>query len=290
MALSMSTMVIMGFGSFLALIYIIILALSNKYNHLIKPLDEKEYRLPYLYGVGFYILDFIKYKYSTKGELKRRQKLAVIYGNKYADYYLRVITAQRFTMAYTVLLFGFALYGMTEETAILLIFPVFSYTAFYYFGDIPNRKIKARSEEIINDFPDVVSKLALLTNAGMILSEAWEHVAYTGDSVLYQEMRMVVDMINNGITEIDAYDNFGTRCMIPDIKKFTSTLIQGTTKGNKDLAMMLTEQSHELWVEKQHHVRQLGEKASSKLLIPICVVFLGILIMIIVPIFSNLRV
>jgi len=290
MALSTATIAIMGLGSFLAFVYIILLVFSSKYNHLIKPLDEKEFRFNYLYGVGFIILDLIKYKYSSKGELKRRQKLAVLYDSKYADYYLRVIAAQRITIAFTVLLLGIAVYGMTEDIAVLLIFIMFTYVAFYYFGDIPNRKINARSEEILNDFPDVVSKLALLTNAGMILREAWEHVAYTGESTLYKEMRLVVDNINNGMAEIDAYDNFGSRCMIPEIKKFTSTLIQGTTKGSRDLAMMLTEQSHELWEAKQHHVRQMGEKASSKLLIPICIVFLGILIMIIVPIFSNLGV
>ena len=96
--------------------------------------------------------------------------------------------------------------------------------------------------------------------------------------------------MNNGVSEIDAMFNFGSRCIIPEIKKFTSTIIQGMTKGNSELTAMLQEQSKEVWELKKQLVRREGEKAASKLLIPICVMFVGILIMIIVPIFTNLGV
>ena len=196
MGLSTTTIAIMSFGSIMALLYILLLLSSGKFNHLIEPLNGSEYRFNYLYGIGFLILDLINYKFSTKGELKRRQKLAVLYGQKYADYYLRVIAAERVTMAFTVMLLGIVLYGLSEEPVILLVFGIFTYTAFYYFGDVPSRKINIRTEELIADFPDVVSKLALLTNAGMILREAWEQVAYTGEDTLYQEMQLVTDAIN----------------------------------------------------------------------------------------------
>lgn len=62
------------------------------------------------------------------------------------------------------------------------------------------------------------------------------------------------------------------------------------TKGNSELTAMLQEQSKEVWQLKKQLVRREGEKAASKLLIPICVMFVGILIMIIVPIFTNLGV
>ena len=96
--------------------------------------------------------------------------------------------------------------------------------------------------------------------------------------------------MNNGVSEIDAIYNFGTRCIIPEIKKFTSTIIQGMTKGNSELTSMLQEQSKEVWQLKKQLVRREGEKAASKLLIPICIMFVGILIMILIPIFTNLGV
>ena len=73
-----------------------------------------------------------------------------------------------------------------------------------------------------------------------------------------------------------------------DIKKFTSMLIQGMNKGNRELTEMMKEQSREIWNIRRNLIKQQGEKAASKLLIPMCIMFIGILIMIIVPIFSNL--
>ena len=167
---------------------------------------------------------------------------------------------------------------------------VFAGLAYYYFGTVTKKRILKRSDELLHDFSEVVSKLALLTNAGMILREAWQEVAFAGTSTIYTEMQTTVNEMNNGVSEIDAMFNFGSRCIIPEIKKFTSTIIQGMTKGNSELTAMLQEQSKEVWQLKKQLVRREGEKAASKLLIPICVMFVGILIMIIVPIFTNLGV
>ena len=124
----------------------------------------------------------------------------------------------------------------------------------------------------------------------MILKEAWEMTAYTGNGPLYDEMKKVIVDMANGYTEIEAYTEFGNRCMISEIRKFTSTIVQGITKGNRELVLMLRKQSSEVWESRKHQVRQLGAKASSKLLFPICIMFIGILIMIMVPIFANLGV
>ena len=49
-------------------------------------------------------------------------------------------------------------------------------------GTLLDTKIKKRSDSMLSEFSEIVSKLALLTNAGLILKEAWELVAYNGDS------------------------------------------------------------------------------------------------------------
>lgn len=167
---------------------------------------------------------------------------------------------------------------------------VFSGLAYYYLGTVAEKKIEKRSEEMMSDFSNVVSKLALLTNAGMIMKEAWEEVAYTGDSALYKEMQLTVTEMKNGVSELDALYRFGIRCVVPEIKKFTSTIVQGIIKGNSELTYMLQEQSAEVWAQKKQDVKRQGEKAASKLTVPIMMMFIGILIMILIPIFTNLGV
>ena len=290
MFISVHSLVIMGIGTLVTIFFLVMLITSGKYDMYLETLDSKEYPFFQLYGVGFRINDLIGMDFSRKSERKRRQHLALLKGDQLAEYYLRVNAAERTTFASLCIVASFILYGISQEIMILVILIGFGALAYYYVSTIPEETVKKRTGAILDEFADVVSKLALLVNAGMILKEAWEMIAYSGEGELYDEMRLVCENINNGMSEIDAYTEFGTRCTAPEIKKFTSTIIQGVVKGNKELVEMIKMQSREMWNSKQHRVRQQGEKAASKLLIPTCIMFVGVLIMIIVPIFANLGV
>ena len=282
--------IMIGAGAVSLIIWMVFYIKGLKYNAMFDVLEEKEYPFKEIYGLGYAVLQLVKYNYKSKGDRKLRQQLNVLYGSKYSDYYLRVIHSQQVTLAFTLFVLSFAFYGLTAEVLASVVGFMFAGVAYYYFGTTTAKKILKRSDELIHDFSEVVSKLALLTNAGMILREAWQEVAEAGDSIIYTEMQTAVNDMNNGMAEIDAIFGFGTRCIIPEIKKFTSTIIQGMTKGNSELTEMLQEQSKEVWQLKKQLVRREGEKAASKLLIPICVMFVGILIMILIPIFTNLGV
>lgn len=290
MFLSIQSLVIMGIGTAVTLFFLIMLVTSGRYDMYLETLDSKEYPFFQLYGVGFRINDLIKMDFSRKSERKRKQQLALLKGDQLAEYYLRVNAAERTTFASLCVVAGFIMYGISREIIVLVLLIGFGALAYYYVSTIPSETIKKKTDAILNEFADVVSKLALLVNAGMILREAWEMIAYSGEGELYDEMKLVCVNINNGMSEIDAYTEFGNRCTAPEIKKFTSTIIQGVVKGNKELVEMIKMQSREMWNSKQHRVRQQGEKAASKLLIPTCIMFIGVLIMIIVPIFANLGV
>lgn len=286
--LNIVDIVIMALGLLSFIIWLSFYLKGLKQNSLFEVLEEKEYPFKEIYGLGYAVLEKVNYSYKSKSDRKLRQQLDVLYGSKYSEYYLRVIHSQQLTVAMTVFVLSFALYGLSSEIMALLIGFVFSGLSYYYFGTVTKKKILKRSDELLHDFSEVVSKLALLTNAGMILREAWQEVAFAGTGIIYSEMQTAVNEMNNGVSEIDAIYNFGSRCIIPEIKKFTSTIIQGITKGNSELSSMMQEQSKEVWQLKKQIVRREGEKAASKLLIPICIMFLGILIMILVPIFTNL--
>lgn len=276
MFISVHSLVIMGIGTLVTIFFLIMLITSGKYDMYLETLDSKEYPFFQLYGVGFRINDLIGMDFSRKSERKRRQHLALLKGDQLAEYYLRVNAAERTTFASLCIVASFILYGISQEIMILVILIGFGALAYYYVSTIPEETVKKRTGAILDEFADVVSKLALLVNAGMILREAWEMIAYSAEGELYDEMRLVCENINNGMSEIDAYTEFGTRCTAPEIKKFTSTIIQGVVKGNKELVEMIKMQSREMWNSKQHRVRQQGEKAASKLLIPTCIMFVGV--------------
>ena len=288
--LSVADIVIMGIGCVLLVGWLAIFVSSKKYNSLFEAIEEKEYPLKELYSMGYAVMEMIHYPYKSKFDRKLRSTLSILYEEKFVEFYLRVTYAQSISLAMLVLMFSFILYGLSREIAIFAICILMAGLCVYYFLTLAEKKIAQRSEELLSDFSEVVSKLALLTNAGMIMRDAWNEVAFTRDSTIYNEMQKAYVDMNNGVSEVEAIRRFGLRCIIPEIKKFSSTIIQGLEKGNSELAVMLQSQSNEVWGMKQQMVRRQGAKANTKLMLPMFIMFIGILIMIVIPIFANLGV
>ncbi len=288
--ISVSDIVIMSFGIISLIGWIIVLTASSRHQNIFDSLDKNEFPLKEFYSMGYFILEKANYQYKSKKDRQLRKELEVIYGEKYADYYLRVVHSQQITFALLFFVVSFIMYGISGEVVMLFLFFGFAGLAYYYFGSRVSTMIQKRSDELLSEFSEVVSKLALLTNAGMILREAWEEVAYSEQGIIYDEMVMAVNDMRNGVSDIEAIRRFGSRCMIPEIKKFTSTTIQGLTKGNKELVNMLQKQSAEVWALKQQIVRRKTAQSESKLMVPMLLMLIGVLVMIMIPIFANLGV
>ena len=288
--LSILDIVLVALG-WVALAFLVILnGKSSKYDDLFATLDKKEHPVKDFYGIGMAFMDLIGYSYKSARDRKMRAELSVLFGDKYVDYFLRVTYAQAATYAVILSVFGFILYGLSQEYLMIGMGFLFAFVGAYSAMTSASTKIKKRSDLLLTEFSEVTSQLALLTNAGMILHEAWVEVAYSSEGEIYDEMRKSCEDMNNGMPETEAVRQFGLRCMIPEAKKFATTLVQGMEKGNKELASMITAQSEESWTQKQQLARQAGEKANSKLLLPMFIMFAGILVMIVVPIFTNIGV
>lgn len=286
--LGLTDIIIFGIGAMVLIFWLILFAVGLKYASVFENLSENDYPLNQVYFVGYAFLEMVNYQYHSKKDRKLRKELEVLYDPMYTDFYLRVTRSEQITISLTLAVAAFILYGMSGELVILGVIIILSVVLFAAFDSIVDQKIYSRADEMLKEFTEMISKLALLTNTGMIMREAWENVANTGDTALYIEMKKTVQEMNNGIADVDAYFNFGSRCMLPEIKKFTSTIVQGLLKGNSELASMLQVQSKEVWAAKKQRARREGEKAASKLLIPTFIMFGGIMVMIIVPIFTNL--
>lgn len=269
-------------------IWIVFYFKGKKYASMFESLDEKDYPLKDVYFVGYAILEAVHYQYKSKSDRTLRRDIKILYGEKYSEYYVRVIYAQKVTISTLLFALAFSFYGLVDSFAAVVVMLMFAALAYYYFGTLTSKKILSRSDEMLSDFSNVVSKLALLTNAGMIMREAWAAVAYNGDTLIYREMQKAVDEMKNGIAETECYHRFGNRCVEPSIKKFTSTIIQSIEKGNNDISAILMRESSDSWNVRKQSVKRQGERANSKLLFPMFMMFIGIMIMVVIPIFSNI--
>jgi Flp pilus assembly protein TadB len=150
--------------------------------------------------------------------------------------------------------------------------------------EITNR-VAVRHRKLQYEFPVFLTKLLLLINAGMTINKAWEKIVSESstNTPLYKELNSTVMEIKGGIPEYQAYERFAQRCRVPEISKFASIIIQNLRKGNSELVQLLKIQSMECWEARKNLAKRLGEEASTKLLLPMVLMLLGILIIVSTP-------
>lgn len=261
---------------------------ESTYQTMTESIDPEKYRYPELFCIGFAIMKILKIDGKSRNARKRIKEIAEVQGKRYAEYYFYIINAAKWTYGFTLLVLMVLLGALGNEPVAVLFGIVLAVLIMWYVEELLNDQLEARRDELLADMPQMLSKMTLLVNSGMVVRDAWKKAAYGGDRELYKEMQQTVMEMQNGVAEIDAYKNFAERCTIKQIRRFASTMIQNMKKGNAEISYFLKEMSDEMWEEKKHLVKRKGEAANSKLMFPMAMIFVGILIMIIVPIFMNM--
>lgn len=172
-----------------------------------------------------------------------------------------------------------------------LVVAVAAFAMFALMGYLPydsvNVMVTKRKEDIARQFPQAVSKMALLIVAGMEVNQAWKLAAGSGMGTLYEEMSRVLVDFDNNVSPIDAYSKFITRCNNPYTTKLATAIIQNLSKGNAEIVKLFRTLNDESWMEYKHNARRMGEKIQSKLMLPTMLMFGGIIVLIIVPVMSG---
>ena len=224
----------------------------------------------------------------SSGRRKRRNMLLEMYEPEEAEKILK--SAENAPLTYLSLfvpgtLAVFILSGNGKVIFILLFLTLF---LCFYFDIWLTEKIKERHNEILHDFASVLSKISLLINAGITANEAFNRVAYSGNGILYKEMKRTVSDISNGMSYDDALNKLALHTGCKEVKKFISLYKQNLVKGGGEFPILLCEMSENAWMERKLRAESAGGTASQKLLMPILLMFSGVLLIVIVPAFNSL--
>lgn len=251
---------------------------------MLEPLTGDAFPIKTIYSAGLALQDFKIAKLRGKLGDQLRANCTLLYTKQYSEYYARIAWAQVLSFAMLFISVFFLLAGLsTGDMMVFYALIGIVATAFvaYYFYTYTGEKVKSRCEECEKEFPDAISKLALIVNSGVILHDAWELVAYGKEGTFYDLMKRSCEDMNNGKADIDAIYEFGVVTNSDDVKKFTSALIQSIERGGGDLPQFLANQSSELWARRRQVMLQKGEKAASALLMPIALMFFGVMLIVI---------
>lgn len=161
-------------------------------------------------------------------------------------------------------------------------------------------KIKERNQQMMLDYSEIISKLNILSGAGMSILRGWEKIVRDyekkiGEDVsrrryAYEEMKITYYEIQSGISESNAYSNFGRRCNIHEYLKLGALLEQNVKKGAKGLGKMLEEESMQAFEQRKNLARKLGEEAGTKLLIPMIIMLAIVMVIVLIPAFTSFSV
>ncbi|WP_455717854.1 secretion protein F, partial [Anaerosporobacter sp.] len=159
---------------------------------------------------------------------------------------------------------------------------------------------KKRNRQMLLDYPDIINKLVLLVGAGMTTKNAWGKMCLDYENkfeinktsnnkrYVYEEMVATYNEIQNGVTEIEAFDRFGRRVQLVPYMKLSSLLVQNMKRGTADLLQLLEYEAVQAFEERKEVAKRLGEEAGTKLLGPMVLMLFIVLIIIMVPAFMQM--
>lgn len=271
------------------------------YDDYLAPLDEKEFKLKNYLNYGLYCGSVININKFIPRPLRPhyvrycnnvRSNISELYGARYCDYYLDIHNATKWTgsiFAFIACIFlamisGFQ--GNGDNTKLFTFAAVLATMAIPFLLDYKlYEKIEEKRLSIQMDFPEFINKLLLLVNAGMTISRAWEKIVLENKkkTPLYKELDITMAEINGGKPEAVAYEEFARRCKIKEVIKCVSIIVLNLKKGGSQVVPALREQADDCWELRKAAARQQGEKASSKLMLPMAIMLIGIIMIVVLP-------
>ena len=91
-----------------------------------------------------------------------------------------------------------------------------------------------------------------------------------------------------GVSEGAAYESFGKRAGLTDYIRLSAMLMQNLKRGNRTLLERLREEADKAGEESLQRSKKLGEEAGTKLLVPMVLLLAVVMVMVMIPAFSNL--
>lgn len=172
---------------------------------------------------------------------------------------------------------------------IIFLFLVIMYAIFHSRYQKIDKERRLAKESILRDFPDLVHKLVLLLNAGLVPTTALSKITDDYSSsvierrILYEELFEIqkrVKETNHSI--IVQLRDFSKRTGIRELMRFSTILAENINKGTA-LAEKLEAEVELLWLSRKKNAEEKGRLAETKLTMPLVILLLVLIIITISP-------
>jgi tight adherence protein C len=146
-------------------------------------------------------------------------------------------------------------------------------------------KKNTRYTSVVVDLPFFIDILALSTEAGLDFIGAIQRIVEKAEnSVLADELRIVLKDIKLGSSRADALRAMARRLDISEVTSFIAVVIDADSTG-ASISQVLKDQSEQMRLERFVRAEKAGAQASQKMLIPMMMFILpAVFIMVFAPV------
>lgn len=156
-----------------------------------------------------------------------------------------------------------------------------------------------RNESLRLDYCELVSKLIIYMQAGLTLKNAFIKITRHYEELiksnsikerpLHKELKILSGNLENNVPQHIAYRNFSLRTDLREYNKLCSLLEQNRKNGSGNLKYLLELEMDDAFEARKTMALRLGEKAGTKLLLPLFILLIIIIIIVGVPAVLVLR-
>lgn len=149
-----------------------------------------------------------------------------------------------------------------------------------------------RREQLTRQYPQLVGSLTTLLDSGMSLRYAIgrltiEHLG--GDGPLQKELETLLRRLQSGAGMNEALWEFASGCDVRQYRKLVSLLLQNQEQGSRGLKQMLHAEVEESEQSRLQLARQDGEKAQTRMLLPLTLLLGLVMVILMVPAWMQMN-
>lgn len=277
------------------ILFTIIILTSNifyiiNYKKIISIKDTFDYKsewknnliLPFNYLVN-------KYYYFFSKLVSPKLKIVIknLYGEENLKYQEILFISIKICILYNLIILFLFLISIFYNFLLFVLFLIFIFIFNHYINTINIIKYEKQKKKFKNDLPAFISRLSLMINSGIQLRVAIDFITNNSNGEVVESLKLVNSLIKNGMSEVEAYNLILSRTDDLLIRKFISNIIQNIEKGGDDLENILKMVKKEGDEFRKNDLILKTQEANRKLLIPNIIIFIGILLMVMIPILLN---
>lgn len=206
-----------------------------------------------------------------------------------------------------------------EQNAALSVFILTLVLALFFYVEMDSsihRQAEKRKRQLLMDYPDLMWKMTMLLGAGLSIKGVFTRISReylaekesgtrkgsrsdkqkgtrisqgNGHKIrhVYEEVVYACYEMESGVSEAQAYERFGKRCQLPEYVRLGSVLSQNLKKGSQGLTALLETEAEASMNDRRNHARKIGERAGTKLLLPMVLMLGIVLVILMVPAFLS---